>query len=121
MDNEKKQISVSLVGEPLSNDRIQDLQDKMSDYSLDSYELHITQNSANGDAGINYAAISEKTEAVFTKLKDVHCGVLEGAGGEFLLMMGNAQEPLSGDEKKAVENFLRAESRISEIRLQISQ
>ena len=121
VDNEKKQISVSLVGEPLSDDRIQDLQDKMSDYSLDSYELHITQNSANGDAGIDYAAISKKTEAVFTKLKDVHCGVLEGAGGGFLLMMGNAQEPLSGDEKKAVENFLRAESRISEIRLQISQ
>lgn len=44
VDSLKKQISVSLVGTPLSDEKIEELEKKLEEYNLSDYTLHVTQN-----------------------------------------------------------------------------
>lgn len=44
-DKQKKEISVSLVGMPISEEHIRSLEKKMENYHLEGYTLRITQNS----------------------------------------------------------------------------
>lgn len=52
-DNQNRVISVSLVGSQITDERISELEQKLSDYNLSGYTLHITQNKtiegADGD------------------------------------------------------------------------
>ncbi len=52
-DNKNRVISVSLVGNQLSDERISELEAKLDDYDLPGYTLHVTQNKtvegADGD------------------------------------------------------------------------
>lgn len=45
-DNQDKVISVSLVGTPLSDERIAELEDKLTEYDLSEYSLRVTQNKS---------------------------------------------------------------------------
>ena len=45
IDLQEKVISVSLVGTPISEESIAGLQQKLENYSLENYTLHITQNT----------------------------------------------------------------------------
>lgn len=62
-DSTDKVISVSLVGTQLSDEKIAELENKLADYNLSNYTLHVTQNKtiegADGDKVT--IAVQEKT------------------------------------------------------------
>ena len=68
---------------------------------------------------IDCALLSEKAAAIFTKLTDVRCGLMFGENGNTILLTGKASTPLTADEIETIQNFLKTESGISEIELQI--
>ncbi len=68
---------------------------------------------------IDCALISEKAAAIFTKLTDVRCGLMFGENGNTILLTGKAAAPLTADEIETIQNFLKTESGISEIEMQI--
>ncbi len=157
VDNINHEISVSLVGTQLSDTRISELADKLADYDLEDFTLHVMQNKliegdedkdkvtiavqentirdlqgqldeekakneeleANLEGQIDCALLSEKAAAIFTKLTDVRCGLMFGENGNTLLLTGKATAPLTADEIETIQNFLKTESGISEIELQI--
>lgn len=157
VDNINHEISVSLVGTQLSDTRISELTDKLADYDLGDFTLHVMQNKqiegdedndkvtiavqestirdlqeeldeekakneeleASLEGQIDCAAISEKTAAIFTKLTDIRCGLMFGENGNSILLTGKASAPLAAEEIETIQNFLKTESGISEIELQI--
>ncbi len=157
VDNIDREISVSLVGAQLSDTRISELTDKLADYGLGDFTLHVMQNKqiegdedkdkvtiaiqentirdlqeqldaekaknkeleASLDGQIDCALLSEKVAAIFTKLTDVRCGLMFGENGNTILLTGKASAPLTIDEMETIQNFLKTESGISEIELQI--
>ncbi len=157
VDNISREISVSLVGTQLSDTRISELTNKLADYNLGDYTLHVVQNKQiNGDedndkviiavqentirdlqtqldeekaineelearfeSQIDCASLSEKTASIFTKLTDVRCGIMSGENGNTILLTAKAPAPLADDELETIRNFLKIESGISEIELQI--
>lgn len=48
-DKMEKKISVSLVGQPVSQEAIAMLQKELANYGLEGYTLHVTQNSVSAD------------------------------------------------------------------------
>lgn len=48
-DKMEKKISVSLVGQPVSQEAIAMLQKELANYGLEGYTLHVTQNSVSSD------------------------------------------------------------------------
>lgn len=62
-DNQNRVISVSLVGTQLSDTRISELEDKLADYDLSGYTLHVTQNKSvdGGDGDKVTIALQENT------------------------------------------------------------
>ena len=48
-DKMEKKISVSLVGQPVSQEAIAMLQKELANYGLEGYTLHVTQNSVSDD------------------------------------------------------------------------
>ena len=156
MDNANRKISVSLVGEHLSDERISELQDRLAEYNLSSYTLHVTQDEVNTDSEqvtiavqqntiqdlekqlkeqkaenaelseslkkeADYAALSEKTAAVFTKLTDVRCGLMAGEKGNVLLLKASVSGELSEEETETIKNFLKAESGVEDVELEIGE
>ena len=49
VDKMEKKLSVSLVGQPVSQEAIAMLQKELANYGLEGYTLHVTQNSVNAD------------------------------------------------------------------------
>ncbi len=156
VDNANRKISVSLVGEHLSDERISELQDRLAEYNLSSYTLHVTQDEVNTDSEqvtiavqqntiqdlekqlkeqkaenaelsenlnkeTDYAALSEKTAAVFTKLTDVRCGLMAGEKGNVLLLKASVSGELSEEETETIKNFLKAESGVEDVELEIGE
>ncbi len=157
VDNINREISVSLVGTQLSDTRISELTDKLADYDLGNFTLHVMQNKQiEGDEDkdkvtiavqentirdlqeqldaekakneeleaslkgqIDCALLSEKAAAIFTKLTDVRCGLMFSENGNTLLLTGKTSAPLTADEIETIQNFLKTESGVSEIELQI--
>ncbi len=157
VDTINREISVSLVGAQLSDTRISELTDKLADYDLGDFTLHVMQNKqiegnedkdkvtiavqentirdlqeqldaektkneeleASMEGQVDCALLSEKTAAIFTKLTDVRCGLMFGENGNTILLTGKTSEPLTADEIETIQNFLKTESGISEIELQI--
>lgn len=67
-DKNKKEISVSLVGIPISEEHIDSLEKKLYHYNLGEYTLRITQNSVSDSSGVENTdkitiAIQENTIA----------------------------------------------------------
>lgn len=155
-DRQNRVISVSLVGTQLSDTRISELEDKLADYNLSGYTLHVTQNraieGADGDkvtiavqentirelqeqldeekeknealsaeiAGqVDCAALAKKAAAIFTKLTYVRCGLMSGENGSVILLTGKASAPLTDDEIETIQNFIKAESGVPDVELQI--
>ena len=48
-DKMEKKLSVSLVGQPVSQEAIAMLQKELANYGLEGYTLHVTQNSVSAD------------------------------------------------------------------------
>ena len=67
-DKQKKSITVSLVGKPVSDETIKSLKNKMKDYNLEEYALHVTQNSYvnpdKDDKSVNAASIATYESAI---------------------------------------------------------
>ncbi len=157
VDNINREISVSLVGAQLSDTRISELTDKLSDYDLSDFTLRVMQNKQIGGeedndkvtiaiqentihdlqnqldeeksknaeieenlkSRIDCAAISDKAAAVFTKLNDVRCGLMSGGSGNTILLTGKSSAQLTAGELETIKNFVREESGISDVELQI--
>lgn len=157
VDNINHEISVSLVGTQLSDTRISELTNKLVDYNLGNFTLHVMQNkqidgdedndkviiavqentirdlqgqldeekaknqelNASLEGQIDCASLSEKAAAIFTKLTDVRCGIMFGENGNTILLTAKASAQFTSDEIEAIRNFLKTESGISEIELQI--
>lgn len=49
VDKMEKKLSVSLVGQPVSEEAIAMLQKELANYGLEGYTLHVTQNSVSSD------------------------------------------------------------------------
>ena len=49
VDKMEKKLSVSLVGQPVSQEAIAMLQKELANYGLEGYTLHVTQNSVSAD------------------------------------------------------------------------
>ena len=49
VDKMEKKLSVSLVGQPVSEEAIAMLQKELANYGLEGYTLHVTQNSVSAD------------------------------------------------------------------------
>ncbi len=155
-DKLNRVISVSLVGEQLSDERISELAGKLADYDLSGYKLRVMQNKAveganedkvtiavqentirdlqeqldeekkkneafSADAAeqANYSEIAKKASSVFTKLSNVRCGMMYGESGKTVLFTGEASEPLTNEEAKAIRNFIKVESGVRDVDLQI--
>lgn len=156
-DNQGRVISVSLVGNQLSDERIAELEQKLADYDLSGYTLHVTQNKAGDGADsdkvtiavlestvndlqtqldeekaknqelslgmsnqVDCSELAEKTSAVFTKLKDVRCGLMYGENGTTVLVTGNSDQAVDDEQQETIRNFIRTETGVSEVELQIS-
>ncbi len=63
--------------------------------------------------------LAEKAGAIFTKLTDVRCGLMSGGNGNLILLTGKASAPLTDDEIEIIKHFLKTESGIPDIELQI--
>ena len=157
-DNQNKVISVSLVGTQLSDERISELENKLKDYDLSGYTLHVTQNKAvegaDGDkvtiavqedtirklqeqldeekqkneslsadiaAQVDCAAVAKKAAAIFTKLSDVRCGLMFGEDKSTIVFTGKASVQLTDDEIETIRNFVKTESGVSDVELQIEK
>ncbi len=68
---------------------------------------------------IDCKQLSEKTSDVFTKLDKVSCGLMYGENGSSLLLTAQATAPLTDDELTTIENFLKTESGVSSVTLEI--
>lgn len=151
-------ISVSLVGTPVSDEKIAELEQKLAGYSLEGYTLHITQNrsieGAETDADkvtiavqertinelqtqleeqgmlleqlessmaahIDCRKLSENASDIFTKLTGCSCGIMSDSGGEYILLMAHAKEPLTEEERQAVENWLKVQSGVERVLLDV--
>ncbi len=157
VDNISREISVSLVGTQLSDTRISELTNKLADYNLGNFTLHVMQNKqidsdedndkviiavqentirdlqtqldeekaineeleARLESQIDCVSLSEKAASIFTKLTDVRCGIMSSGNGNTILLTAKAPAPLADDELETIRNFLKTESGISEIELQI--
>ncbi len=155
-DNQNKVISVSLVGTQLSDERISELENKLEDYDLSGYTLHVMQNKAlegaDGDKvtiavqentirelqeqldeqkkknealsedmaeQVDCTSLAKKTAAIFTKLTDVRCGLMYGENGNTVFLTGKSSLALTDEETETIKNFLKAESGVPEVELQI--
>ncbi len=65
VDYMEKNISVSLVGMQISDDRIGELENKLSDYDLGGFTLHVTQNkSIEGEADSDKVTIAVQESTI---------------------------------------------------------
>lgn len=62
-------------------------------------------------------ALTEKVEAIFTKLEEVRCGILHGGDGNTVFLTGRSDETLTGEEITTLENFLKTESGLERVEL----
>ncbi len=157
IDYAEKKISVSLVGIPVSDEKISELENKLDEYDLGSFSLQVTQNKTiENDADsdkvtiavqentirdlqsqldaekekneelnknlediIDCSAISQKASNVFKDITNIQCGVMYGDSGKYILLSGETERELTNSEKEIIGNFLKQESGISDVRLDI--
>lgn len=76
--------------------------------------------SADISGQVDCASLAEKTSEIFTKLTDVRCGLMFGENGKTILLTCNTSSPLTPDETETLRNFIKTESGVSEVELQIA-
>ena len=61
----ERKISVSLVGMPVSDEKIAQLQERLADYGLEDYRLHVVQNrSLEGEADTDKLTIAVQENTI---------------------------------------------------------
>lgn len=106
-DNDKVTIAIQ-------ENTIRSLQEQLDEEKAKNEELE-----ASLEGQIDCALLAEKAGAIFTKLSDVRCGLMSGGNGNLILLTGKASAPLTDDEIEIIKNFLKTESGIPDIELQI--
>ena len=159
-DTKSKQINVSLVGQTISQEVINRLEQELPVYNLEGYTLHVTQNSIaeadvdNADkitialqentiselqaqleeqqkrldelessaaAKVDFNALAQKAESIFTVLSDCSCGITADESGEYIVLAASVQQELTDSEMQIMENWLKSESGIAQARLFLSE
>ena len=93
---------------------IHQLQEQLKNEKANSAAL-----SEKLEGQVDTSLIAEKAAAVFTKLTDVRCGLISGKDGNYILLLAHTSKALTGEEKKTISNFVKAESGVENIQLMI--
>lgn len=72
---------------------------------------------SSATARLNFNALAQKAESIFTELSDCSCGITADDAGEYIVLAANTNRKLSDAETQVIENWLKAESGITQARL----
>ena len=119
-DKNKKVISVSLVGEPISGDVIQLLRSNLSNYNLENYTLRVTQSTGTQSSSQpDYNKLASNASLIFGKLSNCRCGVMYGASGPCVVLIANADEEVSEQELTSIKNWLITETGVQQAEIHL--
>ena len=66
---------------------------------------------------IDFYALSVKAESIFTDLTNCSCGITADKSGEYIVLTANTKRELDDSELQIIENWLRTESGMSNVKL----
>lgn len=98
----------------LQEQTIEALQNQLSQQQSRLEKLEAERN-AQPDCG----KLARQASRIFTKLSDCSVGVLWDDQGEYLYLRGTASEPLTAPEVETIENWLRTETGIQRVSVEI--
>ncbi|MDD6262063.1 MAG: DUF389 domain-containing protein [Clostridiales bacterium] len=68
-------------------------------------------------AKLDFNELAGKAESIFTVLSDCSCGITADENGEYIVLAANTNRMLSAPETRIIENWLKTESGIAQVRL----
>lgn len=98
----------------LQEQAINALQAQLSEQQTQLEALEAAQN-----AQPDCEKLARQASQIFTKLSDCGCGILWDGQGEYLYLRGTASEPLAEDEVNTIENWLRTETGMQRVTVEI--
>ncbi|MGN1002338.1 MAG: hypothetical protein ACI4PC_06160, partial [Oscillospiraceae bacterium] len=72
-------------------------------------------------AQLDFNALARKAESIFPALTDCSCGITADGSSESIILAAHTQEELTEAETAVLENWLRAESGLDQVKLFISR
>ena len=66
---------------------------------------------------IDFYALSVKAESIFTDLTNCSCGITADKSSEYIVLTANTKRELDDSELQIIENWLRTESGMSNVKL----
>ena len=78
-------------------------------------KLDALENSAA--VKLDFQALSQKAEQIFTDLTNCSCGITGDADGEYIVLTADTKRALTDAEIQVIENWLRSESGLEQVRL----
>ncbi len=94
---------------------IRELQEQLKEQKEENSRL-----SKDLNEQVDCEALSEKATEIFTELSDVTCGLMYGSDGKYILLSGTSSSALTESESDVIRNFVKTESGISEVVLDIT-
>ena len=70
---------------------------------------------------MDFNALAQKAESIFTVLSDCSCGITADESGEYIVLAASVQQELTDSEMQIMENWLKSESGIAQARLFLSE
>lgn len=108
--NDKEKVTIAV-----QENTIQDLQKQIEAKQKENDEMSIELSKR-----IDCKELSESAIQIFDMLSSCNCGIMSGSEGEYILLVGTAENALAKKEEQILKNWLISETGMSKVKLQIS-
>lgn len=84
---------------------------------LDEANNRLAELESNVAAKLDFNELSLKAESIFAELSDCSCGITADESGEYIVLVASTNRTLTASEIQVIENWLKSESGMNEVRL----
>lgn len=100
----------------IQENTIAELQKQLAEQQIRLDELENTV-----AAKLDFTDIAQKAESIFTDLSGCSCGMIADESGEYIILAASIQREFSDSEIAIIENWLKTESGINQVKLFLNQ
>ena len=88
---------------------------------IDELEKTTAEYKSQLEQEIDFKALAEKAEQIFTKLNNCSCGVMSDNSGDYILLYAQTADSISNEERTTITNWLKTETNMKNAELFINR